>query len=254
MHCPMKATVPYPSPHQGLIAHRGLSSLAPENTLAAMLLAKQCGFNWIECDLQITADKQLVIIHDKTIKRTSDGPPLIVNQTDFFQLAQYDYGSWHPHGSHASLLTLPVLWEAAHQHQINMNIEIKPFKNAIAIAEALSAFLKQHPCRVNLLVSCFELAPLYWLRERHPDLTIGFLNHTHELEFMESLVKFGNATYHLKLKAATDDIIDECGAYGVKILLYTVNDKEIAQHYLTRGCWAVFTDESMILKAPIIDV
>lgn len=75
------------------IAHRGFSSIAPENTLPAYKLAKQRGFFYVETDISFTSDGVPVCLHDATIDRTSDGNGNI-NDLTWEQVQQYDFGSW----------------------------------------------------------------------------------------------------------------------------------------------------------------
>lgn len=75
------------------IAHRGFSSVAPENTLPAYQLAKTNGFFYVETDVQFTSDNVPVLLHDNTIDATSDGTGAISSMT-FEQVRQYDFGSW----------------------------------------------------------------------------------------------------------------------------------------------------------------
>jgi len=75
------------------IAHRGYSTIAPENTLPAYKLAKTNGFNYVEADIVYTSDNVPVLSHDTTIDRCSDGTGSISSMT-FEQLQQYDFGSW----------------------------------------------------------------------------------------------------------------------------------------------------------------
>lgn len=75
------------------IAHRGYSTVAPENTLPAYQLAKEMGFNYVEADIVYTSDNVPVLSHDTTIDRCSDGTGSISSMT-FEQLQQYDFGSW----------------------------------------------------------------------------------------------------------------------------------------------------------------
>lgn len=75
------------------ISHRGLSTEAPENTLSAFLLAKINGFNYVECDISYTCDNRVVLIHDSTIDRTSNGSGKVCSMT-LDELRKYDFGSW----------------------------------------------------------------------------------------------------------------------------------------------------------------
>lgn len=75
------------------IAHRGFSSVAPENTLPAYKLAKEKGFFYVECDVALTSDNVPVLLHDSTINRTSNGTGNI-NSLTWEQVQTYDFGSW----------------------------------------------------------------------------------------------------------------------------------------------------------------
>ena len=75
------------------IAHRGYSEEAPENTLPAYQLAREKGFNYVECDVSFTSDNIPVLLHDNTINRTSNGTGTIGEMT-YDEVYQYDFGSW----------------------------------------------------------------------------------------------------------------------------------------------------------------
>lgn len=77
-----------------VFAHRGLSSEAPENTMAAFRLAKEKGIPGVELDIHLTADGKLVVIHDHSTKRVSPGTGLDVEASNMAQLGEVDIGSW----------------------------------------------------------------------------------------------------------------------------------------------------------------
>ena len=79
------------NPNIKTISHRGFSAEAPENTLPAFYLAKLKGFNYVECDISYTSDGRIVVIHDRTIDRTSNGSGS-VNEMTLSELRQYDFG------------------------------------------------------------------------------------------------------------------------------------------------------------------
>ena len=91
-----------------VVAHRGSSREAPEHTLAAYELALAQGADGLECDVRMTSDHQLVCVHDRTVDRTSDGTG-VVSEMSLAQLREFDFGSWHPEGKPAQVLTLREL-------------------------------------------------------------------------------------------------------------------------------------------------
>jgi len=76
-----------------MIAHRGASALVPENTPAAILTALELGAEWVETDVHLTRDNQLVCIHDETLDRTTNGSGL-VREMDLAEIKRLDAGSW----------------------------------------------------------------------------------------------------------------------------------------------------------------
>ncbi len=86
---------PLPDRSRPLVfAHRGLSSEAPENTMAAFRLAKEKGIPGVELDIHLTAEGKLVVIHDHSTKRVSPGTALDVEESNMAQLGEVDIGSW----------------------------------------------------------------------------------------------------------------------------------------------------------------
>lgn len=94
--CPVLAAdtpVPFEMPKRGICAHRGASQTHPENTIAAFRQALLLGVQMIEFDVALTKDQQLVILHDSTVDRTTDGHGN-VSELTFEQIRKLDAGSW----------------------------------------------------------------------------------------------------------------------------------------------------------------
>src|SRR5713101_4603975 len=90
----MDSETPLPSPQDFLIiAHRGASSYAPENTMAAFDLAFQMGASHLELDVHLTCDDHLVVIHDDTVDRTTNSTGPVAGQT-LAALQTLDAGAW----------------------------------------------------------------------------------------------------------------------------------------------------------------
>lgn len=90
-----------------VVAHRGASGEVAEHTLGAYELALEQGADGLECDIRLTADHELVCIHDRTVERVSDGVGAVSEMT-LAQLRELDFGSWHS-GRPAQVLTLREL-------------------------------------------------------------------------------------------------------------------------------------------------
>ncbi len=82
-----------PWPVTQLIAHRGASAIAPENTLAALEKAHEMGMAWVEADVRLTLDNEVIVFHDEKLDRCTNGQGL-VKKTSYEIIAKLDAGSW----------------------------------------------------------------------------------------------------------------------------------------------------------------
>ena len=107
-----------------VIAHRGFSAVAPENTLPAFQQAIDAGADMIELDIRLTTDKQFVVIHDATLERTTTGCGIVENHS-LSELQRLDAGAWFGRGFSGTVL--PSLDEALSlcQNRILVNVEVK---------------------------------------------------------------------------------------------------------------------------------
>lgn len=243
----MIPTLNFPQPRFGLIGHRGAAAICPENTLVSIQTAHQ-RLNWIECDVQLTRDHQLVIFHDDSIARTSNGGHRLVRDTNLLHLSQYDYGSWFDSKfTNTPFLTLETLWHYANKGGLNLNLEIKPYHNAAQLTEQFLHFLNTHPCQFNLLVSSFDHDVLYQIREKKPSVAIGFLVEAHEPMLFDQLLTLENCTYHLSVKHNPLSLFETLSKNEIKLLTYTVNDAQLATSLLQAGVWGIFTDNPHLL-------
>ena len=130
-----------------VVAHRGASGTLAEHTLAAYRLAIEQGADALECDVRLTADKQLVCVHDRTVTRTSNGRGSVSGST-LAQLSAFDFGSWKSEGSgpdHRSVLTLDRLLElvAGCGRRVELAIETKhPTRSGGQVERALLDLLR----------------------------------------------------------------------------------------------------------------
>src|SRR5438445_1086012 len=109
-----------------LIAHRGASALAPENTLAAFRKAGEIGAKWVEFDVMLAADGEAVVIHDDTLDRTTNAKGNVCDYP-YSYLQTLDAGSWfNPQFSHEKIPTLAEVIGVLRHCKLAANIEIKP--------------------------------------------------------------------------------------------------------------------------------
>ena len=231
-----------------IVAHRGSSALAPENTIASFSQAISDGAHAVELDVQLTRDRKLVVFHDTTLSRTSDGRGRLREKT-FAQLRALSAGGWFHESFHME--KIPALDEVLElaNGRIGVNIEVKGGKNvtddAPVMVREILASLRRHRMKSSILISSFQHRYLRYCHYSHPGITIGCLiNPLRSISrTFPPLVREGLASY-LVLDGAS------CGrnlvrrAHNANLLVgeYTVNSTRRLRRALRNEVDAIYTD------------
>src|SRR5690625_3867881 len=108
-----------------IIAHRGASKIAPENTLPAFKLAEKLGAESIETDIHLTKDQVPVLIHDPRLERTTNGQGFVKNYT-FAELQELDAGAWFSEQyEHTKIISLAEFLQWIQAKKLYINLELK---------------------------------------------------------------------------------------------------------------------------------
>ncbi|WP_373236300.1 glycerophosphodiester phosphodiesterase [Cohaesibacter celericrescens] len=118
-----------------VVCHRGINKLAPENTLPAAQLVFEQGFDWLELDVHETADGAMVVIHDDTLERTTNGTGAVAEKS-LAELQKYDAGSWFsPQFTGTTIPTLAEMIDLANAWNKRIYIELKQVDPAKLLAQ-----------------------------------------------------------------------------------------------------------------------
>ncbi|UYQ61516.1 glycerophosphodiester phosphodiesterase [Streptomyces peucetius] len=174
-------------PH--VIAHRGASAYAPENTLAAVDLADDMGFAWVENDVQRTKDGELVVVHDDSLARTTDveqkfpaRAPWKVKDFTAAEIATLDAGSWRgAQWTGSRVPTLKQYLNRVDENQQKLLLEIKKPELYPGIEQDTlrvlgeEGWLDRSHVRSRLVIQSFGADSVRAVHEQRPDITTGFL-------------------------------------------------------------------------------
>ncbi|MCW8916229.1 MAG: glycerophosphoryl diester phosphodiesterase [Magnetovibrio sp.] len=224
-----------------LIAHRGASAQAPENTMPAFLRAVEVGAKAIEFDVTMSADGVPIVIHDETLDRTTNGIGPVVLKT-WQELQALDAGSWF--GSKYDDVKIPHLEEVlefSKHHSLALNLEIKPTlgleqQTVDAIVSALNGI------DVSLVVSSFNERALAMFQVKAPEVELAYLTEAIPPDWVRRMAPFGAQAMHCWDAFVTQAVVDEIVNAGKTLRVYTVNDVRRAQQLWSWGVEAVFTD------------
>lgn len=229
---------------QTLIAHRGASAYAPENTMIALAQAHALGATWVEFDVMLTRDDVLIIMHDTLLNRTTNGRGFIANK-DYHELALLDAGSWFD--SKFTGEKIPTLLQYitfCAKANMAMNVEIKPTKGREQhTAQAVVKLLEEHwPAELPLLVSSANFACLQTAYQLNPTLKFGYIVHYWQRGLTHTVQQLPLYSIHAYYKILSKKRIAMLKEQGLAVLAYTVNDPRIANSLFDNGVCAVFSD------------
>lgn len=206
-------------------AHRGASAKAPENTLAAFAEAIRDGANGIELDVQLSSDGALVVIHDETIDRTSNGRGK-VGSMPLSELKKYDYSCGNEAFKGSTIPTLHEVYELVRPTSLIVNVELKTTRNTYpGIEKAALEAEKQMGMQGRVIYSSFNHFSLKKLHSLSPDAKLGML-YSYELINPWSYARYLNAgAIHCPYQQLLDypKIIHHAHSTGISVHTWVVD-------------------------------
>jgi glycerophosphoryl diester phosphodiesterase len=233
-----------------LIAHRGASAHAPENTMAAFKLALEMGARAMELDVHQSRDGRLVVIHDEDFKRVG-GRKDKVGSLSWGEALKIDVGSWFGEGF--SLERVPLLENVMDllEGKAELHIEIKHGSKVYpGIEDKLAETIASRRAWDWAPVSSFDHEALKIIRGLEPRLRLGYLlGWTRITKAYREMEELRAESLNLSLRQVDSSIVQECHRQGRKVLVYTVNRQMDIERLARMAVDAVFTN-FLELKVP----
>jgi len=235
-----------------VVAHRGASAEAPENTMAAFRLGVEAGADAIELDVHLTADCQLAVVHDETLDRTTDRTGSIASLT-MDEIRGADAGArfarpgdaglpFAGKGHHVPTLLEVLAWLP---EAVGLVVEIK----ARAAADAVVAAVRTHPVRTSgrLVIIGFDEVAIERVRELDPDLRTGYLLVPGQaigpaLTWATEGGHIGVLPWEGDLGPDPIPLLAQAAALGRELGCYVVNDPARMRLLAACGLWGFVTD------------
>ncbi|MDX2294080.1 MULTISPECIES: glycerophosphodiester phosphodiesterase family protein [Streptomyces] len=226
-----------------VFAHRGASSAAPENTLAAGEVARRAGVEWIENDVRPSRDGVPYVIHDATVDRTTDGTGQVRALTSA-RIDALDAGSWFaPSFAGARVPTLAAQLADLRERGGRLLLEIKGPHSEAEVARIVREVRGQRMAD-RVLVQSFDAVSLGYVRELAPELPRALLRDRLDADPVAVARDLGLASYHVSDKglAARPGAVAELHAAGVAVNVWTVNAPARWRALAELGVDGVITD------------
>lgn len=219
-------------------AHRGLSARWTENTVQAFVAAAETGFPALEMDLRLTRDKEVVVLHDAGLERTTGSAGRVADM-------RYDEVMAHP-TPHGPVPRLDSLMDALEDWGGLWDLELK---DPAALGPVLE-LLEHHHLGVRAHLTCMDPRPLRQAAQLHPEYPSGLIVlGAPDDEDLDAARQADCAWVHLDTTYLTPDAVDAAHDAGLRVGAWTVNEPARAAALADMGVECVITDTDAVLEA-----
>ena len=229
-----------------IFAHRGASAHAPENTLAAFELAIAQGADAIELDAKLSADGQVVVIHDSTVDRTTDGWGR-VRDLPLAELKALDAGSYFSENFKGEKIpTLEEVFESVGRRTF-INVELTNYDTRRDdLVETVCRLVKKHNLQKRILFSSFVAGNLSEARSYLPEVPRGLLAMSGLLGVWARSFGFTFGKYdalHPNVKDLTQQEVNRVHRLNRRVHVWTVNEEQNLRRLINWRVDGIFTDD-----------
>jgi glycerophosphoryl diester phosphodiesterase len=220
------------------IAHRGASGTFPENTLAAFRGAIEAGAQMCELDVQLSGDRAVVVMHDDTVDRTTDGHGAVADLT-LEDLRRLDAGA-RKKGGAPSGERIPTLDEvfAAVAGRCALNVELKE----AGFEREVAAIMRKWNAVGDSMVSSFDWRALETMRAADPDIMVGVLAEKGAEKLIDAALRMCAYAVNPRFDMVTGEFCERAHRGGLMVLTWTVDAPELMRYLIDAGVDGIMTN------------
>ncbi|MFX3625145.1 MAG: glycerophosphodiester phosphodiesterase [Ectobacillus sp.] len=226
-----------------IFGHRGAAGTYPENTMLSFQAAERFGADGIELDVQMTKDKTVVVIHDETVNRTTNGKGAVKSYT-YEKLSLLDAS--YKFGDKTGFCAIPALEDVLKwlcTNRLFVNIELKNNKIAYrGLEEEVITLVRKYELEDRTILSSFNHHSMAKCHEIAPDIETAVLYRAGLYSPWVYAKKIGAKAIHPNYKYIVDAIVELTLANNVAVRPYTVNEEEDMKRLMQIGVSAIVTD------------
>jgi glycerophosphoryl diester phosphodiesterase len=224
-----------------MIAHRGASGYAPENTMAAFRKALAMGVKFIETDLQLSRDSHYVAMHDDNVNRTTNGEGSVHDMT-LAELRKLDAGSWFGSEFAGELIpTLEEILEFTKKHDAVFYLELKP-GGSWGGEHALISAMRQSGEAARCVVISFDPSLLTVVRKIEPTLMTGLLYQGQIEQPIEKALSIGARQIAVRGDLVSPSLLTEAKKRDLQVVCWTVNQLPHIRMLFEAGVDGIMSD------------
>ncbi|MBP1567379.1 MAG: hypothetical protein J6U36_01930, partial [Oscillospiraceae bacterium] len=225
-------------------AHRGGAKFVPENTMYGVEYAIESGSDYIEIDVQLSADGEVFLLHDTNLKRTTGANKLAYNLT-YEELSKLDAGSYF--GSSFSDAYIPTLDEVLTEckSKINLNIEIKSSRRGEELVAKVLELIDKHEMREQCVITSTEYPYLKQVKEMRPELRTGYISNM--LYGDPTSLKYADF-FSVKFAVVNENFVRSAHNAGKEVHVWTVNTKPLINRMKGMDVDSIITDNPVLAR------
>jgi glycerophosphoryl diester phosphodiesterase len=242
-------------PTPAVIAHRGASACAPENTVSAFNLAVSQKADAIELDVQLSADGKVFVFHDLSANRITSHNGVIRN-LKLSKIKKFDVGAHFEHVFQGeSIPQLPEVFALDGIPPLNIELKvygIKPHE----LVKAVISTIYDYECADKVLISSFNLTHILYSYQVAPELNYALIlpSLLGSLLFRTGLIKtLPLVSIHIPFLSVTQRLISKIHSFGMKAFVYTLNSPDKIKYVLEAGADGFFTDNPALGRKTVLD-
>lgn len=233
-----------------IIGHRGLASLAPENTLASIKTADLYHIDWVEVDASILGDDTVVLCHDDTLDRCSNSRGSLLNIT-CEHLQSVDAGIWFCEAFRDERIpTLTKALQLMSSLNMGLNLELKPQEGVSPqkITSLIHPIIASHwHSNKPLLISSFDHDILRYYRQLDSEQPLGLLYEGIGSSWHSTMQEINAVSLHCDWQHLTPSLAHSITSAGYQLIVYTCNDSDIAKKLWNMGVDSIISDTPHLL-------
>ncbi len=230
--------------HTEIMAHRGASDVAPENTLAAVKRAIADGADWVEVDVQETADGQVVVLHDRDLKKVGN-VDLRIWEATAADLKEIDIGSWFaPEFKDERVPLLGDVLDLA-KGKVRLNIELKYYGHDQRLEARVVELVESHGMESDIVVMSLNRDGVRKMKSLRPGWKVGQV----VAVALGDLTRVDADFLAVSTRLATRGFIRTAHESDKKVYVWTVNDPVLMSTVMGRGADAIITDRPAVARS-----
>jgi glycerophosphoryl diester phosphodiesterase len=227
-----------------IVAHRGSSGTAPENTLSAFREALSAGANMIEADIQVTSDSEIVVFHDKGLSRTTNGVGFTRNQ-NLSDIKSLDAGSWFD--KKYSGERVPLLTEVLDliQNKAYLNLEIKNVNNNHYLdnLKKILSILNDYNYLDKVLISSFYYDSINFIKKAYPEVATAAIKIPKDNRLPSEIAREIRCdAFVCSISEINNDIAIDAIENNIYLGVYSIDNKEDLMKALQLKIKAIVTN------------